>query len=81
MIPEMKRGGLLALILKCDREVCFMKRSNSRYEYHSVLNTDAFDKRRFREIFEMSSGLQQLRGQSTLPMFESLLADIWASLI
>ncbi len=46
----------------------------------SVLNTDAFDKRRFREIFEMSSGLQKLRGQSTLPMFESLLADIWASL-
>ena len=80
MIPEMKREGLPALILKCDREVYFVKRRNSRYDHRSVLNTDAFDKRRFREIFEMSSGLQQLRSQSTLPMFGSLLADIWASL-
>src|SRR5690606_10828247 len=44
------------------------------------LNTDAFDKRRFKEIFEMSQGLQEVRAESTLPMFEFLLADIWASL-
>nr|WP_285847107.1 VWA domain-containing protein [Sporosarcina luteola] len=44
------------------------------------MNTDAFDKRRFREIFDMSSGLQQVRAEGILPMFDSLLADIWASL-
>nr|WP_255457385.1 VWA domain-containing protein [Sporosarcina sp. JAI121] len=44
------------------------------------MNTDAFDKRRFKEIFEMSSGLQKVRDDSALPMFEPLLADIWASL-
>ncbi|MFS0689913.1 VWA domain-containing protein [Sporosarcina sp. 179-K 8C2 HS] len=57
-----------------------MKRRKSHNANRSVLNTDAFDKRRFREIFEMSSGLQRLRGEGELPMFESLLADIWASL-
>lgn len=57
-----------------------MKRRNSHSGHRSVLNTDAFDKRRYKEIFEMSSGLQLLRGQSTLPMFGSLLADMWASL-
>lgn len=46
----------------------------------SVLNTDAFDRRRFREVFEMSAQLQKIRGASALPMFEHLLADIWASL-
>ena len=57
-----------------------MKRRNSRNDHRSVLNTDAFDRRRFREIFEMSSGLQKVRSEGALPMFESLLADIWASL-
>lgn len=46
----------------------------------SVLNTDSFDKRRFKEVFEMSPGLQKVRGEGVLPMFEPLLADIWASL-
>lgn len=46
----------------------------------SVLNTDSFDKRRFKEIFEISAGLQKVRREGTLPMFEHLLADIWAAL-
>ncbi|MCG7344953.1 VWA domain-containing protein [Sporosarcina sp. ACRSL] len=57
-----------------------MERHNSRYDNRSVLNTDAFDKRRFREIFEMSSALQKVRGEGALPMFDLLLSDIWASL-
>ena len=57
-----------------------MKIRESYNDNRSVLNTDAFDKRRFREIFEMSTGLQKLRGEATLPLFDSLLADIWASL-
>ncbi|CAM3260464.1 VWA domain-containing protein [Filibacter tadaridae] len=46
----------------------------------SVLNTDAFDKRRFKEIYTMSRGLQKLSVDGELPMFEPLLGDIWASL-
>lgn len=46
----------------------------------SVLNTDAFDKRRFKEIYSMSQRLREINDQSSLPMFEHLLADIWASL-
>ena len=57
-----------------------MRRSKSHNENRSVLNTDAFDKRRFKEIFEMSQGLQKIRDEGELPMFEPLLADIWASL-
>ena len=57
-----------------------MKSSKSHNENRSVLNTDAFDKRRFKEIFEMSQGLQKIRDEGALPMFEPLLADIWASL-
>lgn len=57
-----------------------MRDRKNHNDNHSVLNTDAFDKRRFREIFDMSSGLQKLRGEGALPMFDSLLADIWASL-
>lgn len=57
-----------------------MNRLKSHNDNRSVLNTDSFDKRRFREIFEMSSGLQKLRSEAELPMFDSLLADIWASL-
>ncbi|WP_260858088.1 VWA domain-containing protein [Bacillus sp. FJAT-22090] len=49
-------------------------------ENFSVLNTDSFDKRRFKEIFMMSPGLQKVRRDGTLPMFEPLLTDIWASL-
>ncbi|MCM3086811.1 VWA domain-containing protein [Bhargavaea ginsengi] len=46
----------------------------------SVLNTDAFDNRRFKEIMEMSKGLQELRDDAVMPTFEPLLGDIWASL-
>ena len=46
----------------------------------SVLNTDAFDKRRFIEIYSMSQSLQKLKVEGELPTFEPLLADIWASL-
>ncbi|PRX38641.1 uncharacterized protein with von Willebrand factor type A (vWA) domain [Planifilum fimeticola] len=48
----------------------------------SVLNTDAFDKRRFNEIFNMSKQLQKLNeaGEQRLPTFPDLLGDIWASL-
>ena len=57
-----------------------MKNPKSYIDNLSVLNTDSFDKRRFKEIFEMSPGLQKIRGEGVLPMFEPLLADIWASL-
>jgi len=52
----------------------------SHNENRSVLNTDTFDKRRFKEIFDMSLGLQRIRDEGILPMFEPLLGDIWASL-
>ncbi|WP_252503075.1 hypothetical protein [Sporosarcina sp. Marseille-Q4943] len=42
--------------------------------------TDAFDKRRFNEIYIMSKGIQKVRDEGELPTFETLLADIWASL-
>ena len=57
-----------------------MKSRKSHNDNRSVLNTDAFDKRRFKEIFDMSLGLQKVRDEGALPMFEPLLADIWASL-
>ncbi|MFC5591299.1 hypothetical protein ACFPRA_20660 [Sporosarcina soli] len=57
-----------------------MKSRTSHAENRSVLNTDAFDRRRFKEIFELSSGLQEIRNEGALPMFEPLLADIWACL-
>ena len=56
-----------------------MKGSKFHNDHRSVLNTDAFDKRRFKEIFEVSQGLQNLRDEGVLPTFEPLLADIWAS--
>lgn len=57
-----------------------VKSPKSYIDNLSVLNTDSFDKRRFKEVFEMSPGLQKVRGEGVLPMFEPLLADIWASL-
>ncbi|MEK5069919.1 vWA domain-containing protein [Sporosarcina sp. FSL K6-1508] len=57
-----------------------MIRTRSHNDNRSVMNTDAFDKRRFQEIFEMSRGLQKIAGEAALPTFEPLLADIWASL-
>ena len=56
-----------------------MKGYKSHNLNRSVLNLDAYDKRRFSEIFEMSSALQRVRAASDLPLFESLLGDIWAS--
>lgn len=49
----------------------------------SVLNTDAFDKRRFEQIFGMSERLQsieELAKVESLPMFKGLLGDMWAGL-
>ena len=57
-----------------------MTRITTSIENRSVLNTDAFDKRRFNEIFSMSQGIQKVRNEGELPTFEPLLADIWASL-
>ncbi|WP_028987555.1 vWA domain-containing protein [Thermicanus aegyptius] len=47
----------------------------------SVLNTDAFDRRRFEEIYNMSSKLQQL-GKESIPgiLLYPLMGDVWASL-
>ncbi|PIC99086.1 VWA domain-containing protein [Sporosarcina sp. P29] len=57
-----------------------MKRSKIIRDHRSVLNTDAFDKRRFKELFEMSDGLQKVREEGQLPTIEALLGDVWASL-
>ncbi|WP_233201363.1 VWA domain-containing protein [Sporosarcina sp. P13] len=57
-----------------------MKRSKIIRDHRSVLNTDAFDKRRFKELFAMSEGLQKVREEGELPTTESLLGDIWAAL-
>jgi len=57
-----------------------MRRNTIQNENRSVLNTDAFDKRRFKEIYEMSQGLQKISDEGEFPTFELLLADIWASL-
>ncbi len=50
------------------------------YKNESVLNTDSFDKRRFKKIFDMSQGLKKLSVDGELPTFEPLLGDIWGSL-
>lgn len=57
-----------------------MKRSKIVRDHRSVLNTDAFDTRRFKELFEMSEGLQKVRDEGQLPTTEALLGDIWAAL-
>ncbi len=50
--------------------------------FDSVLNTDSFDKRRFKEIYQMSEKMRELKetGSEKLPSFYSLMGDIWASL-
>ena len=71
--------GLLVSISKCEGSA--LVRGTKIYEENcSVLNTDTFDRRRFKEIFEMSQGLQKLRDEAVLTTFEPLLSDIWASL-
>ncbi|GKV66958.1 MULTISPECIES: VWA domain-containing protein [unclassified Sporosarcina] len=57
-----------------------MRRSKIIVDQRSVLNTDSFDKRRFKELFEMSEGLQRVREEGELPTMECLLGDIWAAL-
>ena len=57
-----------------------MRRNAIRNESRSILNTVAFDKRRFIEIYEMSQGLQKISDERELPTFEPLLGDIWSSL-
>lgn len=56
-----------------------MKNDKTDEKNWSVLNTDIFDRRRFKEIFDMSEGLQKLSQKAILPLYESLLSDIWAS--
>lgn len=58
----------------------FLQRSKVIKDQRSVLNTDAFDKRRFKELFEMSDELQKVRAEGILPTMEPLLSDVWASL-
>ena len=50
--------------------------------HDSVLNTDAFDRRRFGQLFEMSEKMQQLerKGKETFPSFRLLMGDVWAGL-
>lgn len=47
----------------------------------SVLNTDAFDRRRFKELLDMSVKLKEVesKGREQLPSFSPLMSDIWAS--
>ena len=58
----------------------FLK-SNEKIYRNSVLNADAFDKRRFNELLKMSKGLQQLKenGENEFPYFSQLMGDIWSS--
>lgn len=52
-----------------------------RYEDKSVINTDRFDRRRFKKIYGMSKKLQEINDfEKPFPTFESLLGDIWGSL-
>ncbi|MCF6095077.1 VWA domain-containing protein [Microaerobacter geothermalis] len=48
----------------------------------SVLNTDRFDRRRFREIYGQSEKMQEIHesGRQILPSFLPLMGDMWASL-
>lgn len=48
----------------------------------SVLNTDAFDRRRFNQILSMSEKLQAVEqeGRKSFPSFQPLMADVWAGL-
>ena len=48
----------------------------------TVLNTDAFDRRRFGQLFEMSEKMRQLerKGKRSFPSFRPLMGDMWAGL-
>ncbi|GGK22448.1 VWA domain-containing protein [Caldalkalibacillus thermarum] len=47
----------------------------------SVLNTDSFDRRQYKELYQMSQKLKELekKGKELLPSFPHLQGDIWAS--
>src|SRR5699024_7262136 len=52
-----------------------------RYKNESVINTDNYDRRRFKKIYGMSQGLQNLEdAEKPFPSLEPLLGDIWSSL-
>lgn len=48
----------------------------------SVLNTDVYDRRRFRDLLELSPKLRGVEeeGRNLLPSFSPLMGDIWAGL-
>ncbi|WP_374724203.1 VWA domain-containing protein [Calidifontibacillus erzurumensis] len=52
------------------------------YKNNSVLNTDRYDRRRFKEIYEMSNRLKSIheKGKKDMPFFFPLMGDLWASL-
>src|SRR5690625_4819601 len=69
------------------RLICMFKslrhKEREKLKETSVLHTDAFDKRRFEQIFDMSERLQsieELAKVESLPMFKGLLGDMWAGL-
>lgn len=58
----------------------FKRKQKKAKEDLSVINTDSFDKRRFKQIYDMSKSLQQMEQYEEIPLFKELLGDIWASL-
>lgn len=52
-----------------------------RREHKSVLNTDSFDKRKYREMLDISKRLQALEvdGKQELVTFPDLLGDTWSA--
>ena len=48
----------------------------------SVLNTDAYDRRRFGQLMEMSDNLKKIgkEGKNIFPLIQPLMSDLWAGL-
>ncbi|SEL29562.1 VWA domain-containing protein [Paenibacillus sp. OK003] len=48
----------------------------------SVLNTDAYDRRRFGQLMEMSGKLKKIgkEGKNIFPLIQPLMSDLWAGL-
>jgi uncharacterized protein with von Willebrand factor type A (vWA) domain len=63
------------------KEIKMFLKSNEKIYRNSVLNADAFDKRRFNELLKLSKGLQKLKenGENEFPYFSQLMGDIWSS--
>ncbi len=55
---------------------------NKDFNFKSVLNTDSFDRRKYTELRNISSNLQDLEasGHTQLPTFPHLLGDVWSAL-